>query len=66
MRKAIAGADLRLYRLARSAARPPASMLVARFSRLGEHAALWLALGAVAAAGRPPPARSAGDALSWP
>jgi membrane-associated phospholipid phosphatase len=49
VRKAIAGADLRLYRLARSAARPPASVFVGRFSRLGEHAALWLALGAVAA-----------------
>ena len=49
MRGAIAGADLRLFRLARSAARPPASTLVARFSRLGEHAALWLALGTVAA-----------------
>ena len=49
MRGAIARADLRLYRLARSAARPPASVLVGRFSRLGEHAALWLALGAVAA-----------------
>jgi decaprenylphosphoryl-5-phosphoribose phosphatase len=42
-------ADLGLYRLARSAARPPASDAVARFSRLGEHAALWLALGAAGA-----------------
>ena len=49
MRKAIARADLRLYRLARSAARPPASAIAARFSLLGEHAAVWLALGAVAA-----------------
>jgi membrane-associated phospholipid phosphatase len=49
VRRAVAGADLRLYRLARSAARPPASVRVARFSRLGEHAALWLALGAAAA-----------------
>jgi membrane-associated phospholipid phosphatase len=38
-------ADVRLFRLVRSAARPPASVAVARFSRLGEHAALWLALG---------------------
>jgi len=47
--RAIAGADLHLYRLARSAARPPASVAVARFSRLGEHAALWLALGVLGA-----------------
>ena len=45
----MARADLRLYRLVRSAARPPASDVVGRFSRLGEHAALWLALGAVGA-----------------
>jgi membrane-associated phospholipid phosphatase len=45
----LARADLRLYRLVRSAARPPASDAVRRFSRLGEHAALWLALGAVGA-----------------
>ena len=30
----------------------------ARFSRLGEHAALWLALGALGGAGRPPAARA--------
>ena len=42
---ALAGADLRLYRLVRSAAREPQLSLVRRFSRLGEHAALWLALG---------------------
>jgi len=42
---ALARADLELYRLARSAARPPASDAAARFSRLGEHAAVWLALG---------------------
>jgi membrane-associated phospholipid phosphatase len=41
--------DLRLYRLVRSAARPPASDVVRRFSRLGEHAALWLVLGAAGA-----------------
>ena len=42
-------ADLQLFRLVRAAARPPASVAVARFSRLGEHAALWLALGALGA-----------------
>jgi decaprenylphosphoryl-5-phosphoribose phosphatase len=45
----LASADLRLYRLVRSAARPPASDAVRRFSRLGEHAALWLVLGAAGA-----------------
>jgi membrane-associated phospholipid phosphatase len=43
--RALARADLRLYRLVRSTARPPASDAVRRFSQLGEHAALWLALG---------------------
>jgi membrane-associated phospholipid phosphatase len=47
--RAVGRADLRLYRLVRSAARPPASDAVARFSRLGEHAALWFALGALGA-----------------
>jgi membrane-associated phospholipid phosphatase len=47
--RAAARVDLRLYRLVRSAARPPASDVVRRFSRLGEHAALWLALGAAGA-----------------
>jgi decaprenylphosphoryl-5-phosphoribose phosphatase len=46
---ALARADLELYRLARSAARPPASDAVARFSRLGEHAAVWLTLGVAGA-----------------
>jgi membrane-associated phospholipid phosphatase len=46
---AVARADLRLYRLVRSAATPPASDVVRRFSALGEHAALWLALGAAGA-----------------
>jgi membrane-associated phospholipid phosphatase len=46
---AVARADLRLYRLVRSAARPPLADAVGRFSRLGEHAALWFALGAVGA-----------------
>ena len=45
----MARADLRLYRLVRSAARPPASEVVGRFSRLGEHAGLWLAPGTVGA-----------------
>jgi membrane-associated phospholipid phosphatase len=49
VRGALARADLGLYRLARSAARPPASELVGHFSRLGEHAAIWLALGAAGA-----------------
>jgi membrane-associated phospholipid phosphatase len=46
---AVARTDLRLLRLARAAARPPASEAVARFSRLGEHAALWLVVGAAGA-----------------
>ena len=44
--RAVAAGDLRLYRAIRSAARPPLLEPVARFSALGEHAALWLALGA--------------------
>jgi membrane-associated phospholipid phosphatase len=44
--KAVARADLRLYRLVRSAARPPALEPIGRFSSLGEHAAVWLAIGA--------------------
>jgi decaprenylphosphoryl-5-phosphoribose phosphatase len=43
--KAVARADLRLYRAIRSAARPPALEPIGRFSRLGEHAAVWIALG---------------------
>jgi decaprenylphosphoryl-5-phosphoribose phosphatase len=46
---ALARADLRLFELVRSTARPPVSDLVARFSSLGEHAALWLAMGALGA-----------------
>jgi undecaprenyl-diphosphatase len=42
---ALARADLHLFALVRSAARPPFSDLVGRFSSLGEHAALWLAMG---------------------
>ena len=44
--KAIARGDLHLYRMIRSAARPPALEPVGRFSRLGEHAAIWLVIGA--------------------
>jgi decaprenylphosphoryl-5-phosphoribose phosphatase len=50
VRRALARADLRLYRLVRSAARPPASEVVGRFSLLGEHAGIWIALGAAGAA----------------
>jgi undecaprenyl-diphosphatase len=46
---ALARGDLRLFVLARSAARPPLSDRVARFSNLGEHAALWLAAGTLGA-----------------
>jgi membrane-associated phospholipid phosphatase len=46
---ALAHGDLRLFVLARSAARPPVSDLVARFSNLGEHAALWLTAGTLGA-----------------
>jgi undecaprenyl-diphosphatase len=46
---ALARADLRLLERVRSAARPPASDLVGRFSSLGEHAALWLAGGTLGA-----------------
>jgi membrane-associated phospholipid phosphatase len=45
----LARADLRVFELARSAARPPVSDAVGRFSRLGEHAALWLAMGTLGA-----------------
>jgi undecaprenyl-diphosphatase len=44
--RAIAHGDIRLYRAIRSAARPPALDAVSRFSHLGEHAAVWLVLGA--------------------
>ena len=46
---ALARADLRLFERVRSAARAPVSDLVGRFSRLGEHAALWLAMGTLGA-----------------
>jgi membrane-associated phospholipid phosphatase len=48
--RAIARADLRLYRLIRTGARPPALEPIERFSRLGEHAALWIAIGATGVA----------------
>jgi decaprenylphosphoryl-5-phosphoribose phosphatase len=44
--QAIARTDVHVYRLVRSAAKPPATDVVGRFSRLGEHAAGWLVLGA--------------------
>ena len=52
--RAIAHTDLRLYRAIRSAARPPALDAVSRFSRLGEHAAVWLVIGAAGMALDPP------------
>jgi len=43
----VAKVDLWLYRRIRGAARPPAPVgAISRFSHLGEHAALWLAIGA--------------------
>jgi membrane-associated phospholipid phosphatase len=48
--RAVAAGDLRLYRAIRSTARAPLLEPVARFSSLGEHAALWLALGAAGVA----------------
>ena len=45
--RAIGRADVRVYRFIRKAARPPALEPVGRFSALGEHAAVWLALGAL-------------------
>ncbi|MDQ3723926.1 MAG: hypothetical protein M3376_12895, partial [Actinomycetota bacterium] len=44
--RAIAKVDLRLYRLLRENGHAPAVELpIRRFSRLGEHAAIWVALG---------------------
>ena len=49
--RAIGRADVRIYRLVRSAARPPRLVRCVRgYSSLGEHAGLWLALGASGAA----------------
>jgi len=48
--RAIAHADVRLYRLLREDAQSAAlEMPIRRFSRLGEHAAIWLALGGTGA-----------------
>jgi len=45
--RAIAKTDVRVYRAIRSAARPPALVAgISRYSSLGEHAGLWLVLGA--------------------
>jgi membrane-associated phospholipid phosphatase len=48
--RAIARGDLRLYRLIRTAARPPALEPIGRFSSLGEHAGIWLVIGAAGVA----------------
>jgi membrane-associated phospholipid phosphatase len=48
--RGLACADLALFRWVRRAARPPWTEVVGRLSRLGEHAAVWLALGAAGAA----------------
>ena len=48
--RAIGRADVRVYRAIRRAAKPPALEPVGRFSALGEHAAVWLALGALGTA----------------
>jgi membrane-associated phospholipid phosphatase len=48
--RAIGRADVRIYRLVRSAARPPRLVRwVRRFSSTGEHARLWLMLGVAGA-----------------
>jgi len=52
--QAIARVDLRLYRLIRSAARPPLLEPIGRFSALGEHAAGWIVLGLAGMALDPP------------
>ena len=49
--RAIAKVDVRLYRLLREHGHDPAVELpIRRFSRLGEHAGIWLAIGLAAAA----------------
>ncbi|MEA2194800.1 MAG: hypothetical protein QOG42_1234 [Solirubrobacteraceae bacterium] len=49
--RAIATVDVRLYRLLRENGHDPAiERPIRRFSRMGEHAAIWLALGLAAAA----------------
>ena len=53
--RAIARLDVRLYRLLREDAQSARlERPIRRFSRLGEHAAVWLALGAAGAAVDPP------------
>jgi membrane-associated phospholipid phosphatase len=53
--RAIAKVDVRLYRLLREHGHDPAiEVPVRRFSSLGEHAAIWLALGVTGAAVDPP------------
>ena len=48
--RTIGRADLRLYRLVRTAAKPPALEPIERFSHLGEHAGLWLVVGSAGVA----------------
>jgi membrane-associated phospholipid phosphatase len=48
--RGLARADLALFGWVRRAARPPWTEVVGRFSRQGEHAAVWLVLGAAGAA----------------
>jgi undecaprenyl-diphosphatase len=53
--RAVAGVDLRLYRLLRENGHDPAvERPIRRFSRLGEHAAVWVVLGLAGAALDPP------------
>lgn len=53
--RAIATVDVRLYRLLREHGHDPALELpIRRFSRLGEHAAVWVVLGLAGAALDPP------------
>jgi len=54
----LASLDLALLRAARTVAHTPArDRAVERFSRLGEHAAIWLAMGAQASLSAPAPER---------
>jgi membrane-associated phospholipid phosphatase len=57
---ALAAADRRLLRLARTVGHSPrAERRVARFSQIGEHAAVWLAIGTAAAVAAPQEERPA-------
>lgn len=49
----VARADVAVFRVVRCAATPAVSAEVARFSALGEHAAVWLAIGAAGTAAAP-------------